>query len=736
MTRLHGRPGARRRSSASLLCGLALAVAGCGDSTGPANPPSITLATSTVMFAGAQGSGGPAPQTIAVSAGKGERVLTGLGVGTIAYGGGGGTGWLNATLDKPIAPATLTLTAATGALPVGTYTATVPVASAGATNSPQQVAVTLLVLGSSGTTSLAAAGQSVVFLNTPNLGTELELAAGAQYLIAVVNTGQSPAATEDFTLAGVRLTAPSASVAVLPEAAGAPLPPVRFTPASAPAGVTYTLRSAPGSSAAMRRLAQNHLAALDWNRQTYARLGNPRTVRARLQSAGRRLAPLAAAVSPTVGTVNQVYVRNQLGGDCTTVDSIGARTVALGQHVIVLADTDLTAWPDAQRPDSAFYQTFADEYDQITWPHIQTYVGDPLAFDASLSSIGKVTVTITPKLNTLGGGIVAFVNPCDFFPFASSGPDADFSNNTEMFYSLTPAANGFGVTDWEKELRATASHETKHLVAIADRIINNSPTLDEIWLEEGLAQESSEIWMRHFNIATWKGHANFAATVACEFDFGAGAPCDIQDDKPLDLAIGHFQFLFAYLLKESQANSEGLGVDFDSDYGAGWAFARWATDQYATDEGTFIKSLVNEPALTGLANLSSHTGQPVPLLLVYWNLASAIFTTTTYAAADPRITIPSFSFGNIFNVGQTQLTCGGVPCGLFTQSGTPAYPVQPFALSPGPITQTVHGVPGTAAAFFLLTAPAGGTEALQLESGSGGPLASSSGLRVGIIRVN
>jgi hypothetical protein len=179
-----------------------------------------------------------------------------------------------------------------------------------------------------------------------------------------------------------------------------------------------------------------------------------------------------------------------------------------------------------------------------------------------------------------------------------------------------------------------------------------------------------------------------------------------------------------------------LGKDFDSDYGAGWAFARWATDQYATDEGTFIKALVNEPALTGLANLSSHTGQPVPLLLMYWNLASAIFTTTTYTAADPRITIPSFSFGNIFNVGQTQLTCGGVPCGLFTQSGTPAYPVQPIALSAGPITQTVHGVPGTAAAFFLLTASAAGTEALQLESGSGGPVSPSSGLRVGIIRVN
>jgi hypothetical protein len=61
------------------------------------------------------------------------------------------------------------------------------------------------------------------------------------------------------------------------------------------------------------------------------------------------------------------------------VDSIGARTVAVGQHVIVLADTNRTTWPQAFRPDSAFYQTFADEYDQITWPHLLANIGNPLA---------------------------------------------------------------------------------------------------------------------------------------------------------------------------------------------------------------------------------------------------------------------------------------------------------------------------------------------------------------------
>jgi hypothetical protein len=719
---------ARTRRWYAIAGGLGLALAGCGGGpTGPPpGPPSIVLAASSVTFAGVQGSASPGPQTVAIKAGTNGVALSGIAVGSITY--TGASGWLTASVDQTRSPATLTIGATTGGLAAGSYTAGVPITATGATNSPQQVAVTLLVLNGSGGTTLATAGQSAVFLNAPSTATQLTVQAGSQYLIAVVNTGAAYTATEDFTLAGAFLGAPVARMVPLP-AAGAP--PAGFAAAQGPAyAVSGTDRAA---LAAASRLVQNHLAMLDRNRRVFARLGNPQAVRARLGITART-ARISAAVTTTIGNVNKVYVAKGLGGGCIDVDSIGARTVAVGQHIIVLADTNLTTWPQAQRPDSGFYQTFADEYDLITWPHTQTYVGDPLAYDASLSSLDKVTLTITPVLNGVGGGIVAFVNGCDFFPFASSGTDADFSNVTEMFYSLTPSANGYSVSAWKKELRATAAHETKHIVSYADRIINNSPVLEEIWLEEGLAQQSAEIWERNFNQATWKGNATFGQTVACEISLGT--PCDAANDKPFALVISHLPFFFEYLQNESQ-NAEGLGKDTPANYGAGWAIARWATDQYASpDEGTFIKALVNEPALSGLANLSSHTGQSIPELLMYWNLASAIYTTPTYTAADPRITIPSFNFAEIFNVGQTQLTCSGQPCGLFTNSGTPVYPLQPRAFTAGTINQTVTGVPGTAAAYFLLTAPSAGTEALQLESGSGGTLSPSSALRLGIIRVH
>ncbi len=176
-------------------------------------------------------------------------------------------------------------------------------------------------------------------------------------------------------------------------------------------------------------------------------------------------------------------------------------------------------------------------------------------------------------------------------------------------------------------------------------------------------------------------------------------------------------------------------MDTPSNYGAGWSLARWVIDQYASSggEGSFIKSLINEPQLAGLANLSQHTGQSISTLLVYWNLATGVFQTPGYVAADVRATIPSFNFADIFRIGQTGLTCSGTPCGLFTNSGTPVYPVTPTQLA-ATGSQTVTAVPGTSAVFFLLSASTATTEQVHLLGGTGAPLAASSGLRVAIIR--
>ena len=733
-----------RRILSLLLGAGAIACSGGGATKPPPSAPVISLSSQTVTFLATIGAASPAAQPVTITNG-GTGTLSGLAMGTITYGGGQPAGWLSASLNATSAPATITLLPSTGGLGAGTYAASVPILSgaSGVTNSPQSVSLTLTVLPATTlNATLAGAGYSTAFLTTPNVSAALTVQPGSQYLIAVVNTYPSYAVSEGFSLAGSFGPAASAQ-----RVGVAPARPTAL--ASAAAQPTYEIAGAPPSMAALAAAEQNHAAMLEANRQTFTRFGNPSAAWARARSQSGRAAPLSASfvpVSQTIGTVNKVYVRNSLAGTCTTVDSFGVRTVAVGQHVIVLADTNtgtgIYAWPNSLRPDSAWYQTFANEYDQLTYPHIVANIGNPIADDASLSHIGKITVTITPILNHFAGGvgggaIVAFVNGCDFFPYAASGTDADMSNQTEMFYSWVPGSAGYTVADWEAALRATAAHETKHIVSYAARIMNNSPSFEEVWLEEGLAQESAEIWERNFNQATWLGNATFAQTVACEIPLGANAPCDVANNKPYTLLGSHLPFFFNYLISESSSNGEGLGLDTPANYGAGWTIARWATDQYANgSEATFIKSLISDPSLTGLNNLAAHTGQSIPLLLVYWNLATAIFQTPAYTAVDVRTTIPSFNFADIFLTGQTKLTCSGVPCGIFTKSGSPVYPVQPINVSAtGTFTKTVSSVPGTSASFFLLTAASGGVESLQLLTAGGAPLSSASGLRVAILRV-
>ncbi len=107
--------------------------------------PVIALSSTVVQFSATQGGANPAPQTVNVT-NSGGGTLGGLALGTVQYSAGQPTGWLSASVNPTTAPAVLTLTASPGTLLPGTYSATVPVTSAVASNSPQTVAVTLHVV--------------------------------------------------------------------------------------------------------------------------------------------------------------------------------------------------------------------------------------------------------------------------------------------------------------------------------------------------------------------------------------------------------------------------------------------------------------------------------------------------------------------------------------------------------------------------------------------------------------
>jgi hypothetical protein len=150
----------------------------------PPVPPSIVLSPASVAFSDTMGAAATTSQAVVVSrADTATAALTGLALGNITY--IGAPGWLTATLSGTEAPATVTLTERKGSLAPGTYTASLPITSSVAANSPQNVVVTLRIAPRP--PPPIPAGNTVTILATANLACGGDLAKESAKIVAEVN---------------------------------------------------------------------------------------------------------------------------------------------------------------------------------------------------------------------------------------------------------------------------------------------------------------------------------------------------------------------------------------------------------------------------------------------------------------------------------------------------------------------------------------------------------------------
>jgi hypothetical protein len=164
---------------------LAAAIAACGGGGGDGGStgggkttPTLKLSTTTVTFTATQaGAALPGAQTIAVTNSGGGT----LAMPTVAVTYGSGAGWLVSSVAADGAGWTITVRPSTTALAPATYTATLEVASAGATGSPASVSVSWEVTAN------------------PNP----VLAADPATLAFVGQTGQPDPATQDIQVSNV-----------------------------------------------------------------------------------------------------------------------------------------------------------------------------------------------------------------------------------------------------------------------------------------------------------------------------------------------------------------------------------------------------------------------------------------------------------------------------------------------------------------------------------------------------
>jgi Rieske Fe-S protein len=164
---------------------------------GTPTPPTLAIATNSVLFSTSLIGGAIAPQTVAVT-NAGGSILSGLTV-ALAYGANQRSGWLAVALDQTSAPATLTLTASRGIIPAGTYTATVTVSAPGITNSAQQLAVTMVVQDVASPASIQLSAASLSFaaaVGNPPASQTVQITNGGGGTIAglatAVNYGNGP----------------------------------------------------------------------------------------------------------------------------------------------------------------------------------------------------------------------------------------------------------------------------------------------------------------------------------------------------------------------------------------------------------------------------------------------------------------------------------------------------------------------------------------------------------------
>lgn len=224
--------------------------------------PGIALSSATLSFSATQGGSNPTGQVITITNAV-AGTLNGLSLGAITY-GPGATGWLAPpSLSSGTAnpSATFTVQPLVGTLGVGTFSATIPVLSTEAANSPQTVTVTFTIAAAPSIIALSASnlnfGAPPGGANPPSQTVVITNGGGGTLSgLSVGTISYGPGATGWLTQASLNsaTATPSATLTVQPAtgslAAGtytATIPIVSANAGNSPRAVTVTFTLASGS---------------------------------------------------------------------------------------------------------------------------------------------------------------------------------------------------------------------------------------------------------------------------------------------------------------------------------------------------------------------------------------------------------------------------------------------------------------------------------------------------------
>jgi hypothetical protein len=362
----------------------------------------------------------------------------------------------------------------------------------------------------------------------------------------------------------------------------------------------------------------------------------PKMARARAAlSRGRANGGARFAITPGVPAVGALMSLNvETANSCASSDIRTGRVMAVGTHVIVMADT--------MNPSGGFtaadYQAIADSFDTKIHPVVTANFDAPEDIDNNDRVIAFYTRAVNeltpPGSSSYVGG---FVFARDLLPVS----ECPTSNVGELFYMLAPDPAGdvngnVRVASFvmEKTL-GTLAHEFQHLINASRRLyVNAASELEEVWMDEGLAHVAEEL-------VFYQGSGLTPGSNLAVADIADGG----QKQKAFfKYAESNFGRLRQWLL--DPLGSGPFQTDDDlATRGAIWAFLRYAADRVGGTQSAFTKALVNGTT-GGMDNLEAALGGDADPW--FRDFAVAMYADDAGLSPAAVYTQPSWNFRSIY----------------------------------------------------------------------------------------
>jgi len=391
--------------------------------------------------------------------------------------------------------------------------------------------------------------------------------------------------------------------------------------------------------------------------------------------------------NPTVGTI--VQINGNLSGNACTAPKVlrGATVIAVLNKTIVLSDVTSPAggFTNQEMID------FGTAFDTLGYGLDTLNFGAPTDIDGN----GRVAILFTPSVNSIPAPAGAVVGGLfagrDLEPVTTCVA----SNEGEMFYMPVPDPNQTingnyaDKTEVGRAILPTLVHEFQHLINAGRRqYINNAPTAEEIWLNEGLSHIAEELL--YYRISGNTPASNIDLTV-------------IQSSQAQIDAINTYQFdnlvRAGLYMRAPETNSPYGQTDLLEMRGAIWQLLRYSADRKGGVETNTWKALVNTTA-SGQANFNAVFGN---IITNARDWAVAQFADDAGLGLAANFTNPSWNFRSVLPV-------------IF-----PPYPLLTHSLASTPVTLTLYG----GGAAYLRFSVAANTPAIVSGNASGQPVPSA-----------